>query len=194
MKASVFLTILTSATASLCCIVPFLGLLGGSSIFISTVSWLQPFRPFLIAGTFLMLGFAWYRAIKASRKDDCGCESEKFSFVQSKKFLSVITIVSLLLISFPSFSRFMIRANDNDVSNVDQDRNKKLTLTVKGMTCSSCERHIESELIKLSGVSFVKASYSDKSTTVEYSPDKIDKERIIAAIDSTGYTVERIDN
>lgn len=190
MKASVLLTILTSASASLCCIVPFLGLLGGSSSLISTVSWLEPFRPFFIAGTFLMLGFAWYSAIKASTTDDCGCKSEKPSFLQSKRFLSVVTIVSLLLISFPSFSRLMIQANDNDVSIVDQERNKKITLAVNGMTCSSCERHIESEVIKLSGVSSVKASYSGKSATVEYNPEKVDKEKIVAAINSTGYTVQ----
>lgn len=191
MKASVLLTILTSASASLCCIVPFLGLLGGSSGLISTVSWLEPFRPFFIAGTFLILGFAWYRAIKASKKDDCGCGPQKPSFVQSKKFLSVITVVSLLLISFPSFSRLMIRANDNDVSNVDQERNKKITLTVTGMTCASCERHIETEVIKLSGVSSVNVSYFGKSATIEYSPEKVDKEKIIAAINNTGYRVEQ---
>lgn len=190
MKTSVLLTILTSASASLCCIVPFLGLLGGSSGLISTVSWLEPFRPFFIAGTFLMLGFAWYRAIKTSTKDDCGCQSEKRSFVHSKKFLTIITVVSLLLISFPSFSRLVIKANDNDVSNVDQGRNKTITLTINGMTCASCERHIESEVIKLSGVSSVTASYSGNSATIEYDPEKVNQEKIITAISSTGYRVQ----
>ena len=190
MKASVLLTILMSASASLCCVLPFLALLGGSSSLISTVSWLEPFRPFLIAGTFLMLGFAWYSAIKASRRDDCRCAPENPSFVRSKSFLSVVTIVSLLLISFPSISRFMIRANDNALSNIEEERNEKIALTVNGMTCSSCERHIESEVIKLSGVSSVKASYSGKSATVEYNPEKVNKEKIVAAINSTGYTVQ----
>lgn len=190
MKTSVLLTILTSASASLCCIVPFVALLGGSSSLISTASWLEPFRPFFIAGTFLMLGFAWYSAIKAGRKDDCGCAPENPSFVQSKSFLSVITIVSLLLISFPSISRFIIRTNDNALSNIEQESNEKITLTVNGMTCSSCERHIESEVIKLSGVSSVKASYPSKSATVQYNPEKVDRDEIIAAINSTGYTVQ----
>ena len=189
MKASVLLTILTSASASLCCIVPFLGLIGGSSSLISAVSWLEPFRPFFIGGTFLVLGLAWYSAMKSSGKDDCGCEPEKPSFVKSKKFLSIITVVSLLLVSFPSFSRLMIQANDHDVSNVDQDRSKKITLTVNGMTCSSCEQHIESEVIKLSGISSVKASYSGKSATIEYNPEKVNEEKIVAAIKRTGYTV-----
>lgn len=71
----------------------------------------------------------------------------------------------------------------------DQEKNKKITLSVNGMTCASCEHHIESEVIKLSGVSSVKASYADKSAVVAYNPDKVDEAKIIAAINETGYKV-----
>ena len=189
MKASVLLTVLTSASASLCCIVPLFGLIGGSSSLMSAVSWLEPFRPYFIGGTFLMLGFAWYSSMMVVRKDDCGCESEKPSFLRSKRFLSIVTVVSLLLISFPSFSHLFIPSNENGASTVSQERNKKITLDVNGMTCASCEHHIENEVIKLSGVSSVKASYASKSATVEYNPQQVDREKIIAAINKTGYTV-----
>lgn len=189
MKASVLLTVLTSASASLCCIVPLLGIVGGSSSLMSSVSWLEPFRPFFIGGTFLLLGFAWYRTIN-TKKDDCGCEVEKPTFFQTKKFLGVITIVSLLLLSFPSYSKYLIQNGSSDISTTDQqEKNKKITLAVEGMTCTSCEQHIESEVKKLSGVSEVKASYENKSTTVEYDPQKVDETKIIAAINGTGYTV-----
>lgn len=191
MKASVLLTVLTSASASLCCIAPLFGLIGGSSSLMSAVSWLEPFRPYFIGGTFLMLGFAWYSSIMVVKKDDCGCEPEKRSFVQSKKFLSVVTIVSLLLMSFPSFSRFFIPPNENGASIVSQERSEKITLGVNGMTCASCERHIESEVIQLSGVSSVKASFAGKSATVEHNPQKVNREEIIVAINKTGYSVEQ---
>jgi mercuric ion transport protein len=190
MKASVLLTIITSASASLCCIVPVLGLIGGSSSLISTVSWLEPIRPFLVGGTVLLLGFAWYGSFKAVKKDDCGCEPEKPSFFQSKKFLGVVTVLSLLLLSFPSYSRYLMQDN-SPVVNEDQEKTKKITLGVNGMTCASCEQHIESEVIKLSGVSSVKASYENKSAVVEYNPQKVDEAKIIAAINETGYTVEK---
>lgn len=48
MKASMLLTILTSASASLCCIVPVFGLIGGASSLVSSVLWLEPFRPYMI--------------------------------------------------------------------------------------------------------------------------------------------------
>lgn len=188
MKASVLLTVLSSASASLCCIVPFLGIVGGSGSIMSSVSWLEPFRPFFIGGTFLLLGFAWYKSLKTSKEDNCGCEARQ-SFFQSKKFLGAVTVLSLLLISFPTYSKFISpRANSASVD-VDQEKNKKITLSVNGMTCASCEHHIESEVIKLSGVSSVKASYTDKSATVAYNPDKVDEAKIIAAINETGYQV-----
>jgi mercuric ion transport protein len=194
MKASVLLTILTSASASLCCIVPILGIIGGSGSLVSTVSWLEPFRPFFIGGTVLLLGFAWYSSFKSNEKDDCGCEPAKKSFLQSRKFLGVVTLLSLLLLSFPSYSKFLMQNTPSQVTVADQDKNKKITLGVTGMTCASCEHHIESELIKLSGVSSVKASYANKSATVEFDPIKVDEAKIIAAINGTGYTVNNTPN
>lgn len=157
----------------------------------SSVSWLEPYRPFFIGGTFLFLGFAWFKTVRSSRTDDCGCEKEP-SFFQSKKFLGIVTVLSLLLISFPSYSRFLQK--QEPVNTVDQDKNKKLVLSVSGMTCASCEHHIESEVVKLSGVSSVKASYADKSTVVTFDPQKVDEEKIIAAINETGYKVEKGSN
>lgn len=190
MKASVLLTVLTSASASLCCIVPILGVIGGSSSLVSTVSWLEPFRPFFIGGTVLLLGFAWFSSFTSNAKDDCGCEPEKKSFLQSRKFLGVVTVLSLLLLSFPSYSKYLMQDNTS-VASQDQEKTKKITLGVNGMTCASCEHHIESEVIKLSGVSSVKASYENKSTVVEYNPQKVDEVKIIAAINETGYIVDK---
>ena len=190
MKTSILLTVLTSASASLCCIVPVLGIIGGSGSIMASASWLQPYRPVFIVGTFLLLGFAWYKTIRISKADACGCERSA-SFFQSKKFLGIVTVLSLLLISFPSYSKFLIQAQTPVDSIGMQDKNKKLKVSVSGMTCESCEHHIESQVIKLSGVSSVKASYSEKSTTVVYDPAKVDETKIIAAINGTGYKVEQ---
>jgi len=190
MKAPVLLTIVTSATASLCCIVPLLGVIGGSSSLMSNVSWLESFRPFFIGGTFLLLGFAWYKNIRLTKEkeDDCGCAPRQ-SFLQSRKFLAAVTVLSLLLISFPSYSKYFVQYN-NSVVAANQDKSKTITLSVSGMTCSSCEHHIETEVLKVSGVSSVDASYTNKSTTVVFDAQKVDEKKIIAAINATGYVVE----
>jgi copper ion binding protein len=190
MKASVLLAILTSASASLCCIVPILAIVGGSSSLMSTVSWLEPVRPFLIGGTFLLLGVAWYGVLKKANKDECGCTPANVSFFQSKRFLTIITVLSLLLLSFPSYSRYLI-PDKSIASTTYQEKPKMITLNVSGMTCSSCEHHVESEVMKLSGVSAVKASYASKSATIEFNPQKVDQKTIIEAINKTGYKVEK---
>ena len=51
--------VLTAISASLCCITPVLALLAGTSGLASTFSWLDPFRPYLIGLTILVLGIAW---------------------------------------------------------------------------------------------------------------------------------------
>ena len=50
--------LLTAITASLCCITPVLALIAGTSGIASTFSWIEPFRPYLIGLTILVLGFA----------------------------------------------------------------------------------------------------------------------------------------
>jgi copper ion binding protein len=188
MKAQVLLSVLTAAGASLCCITPLLAIAAGTSSAAASFSWIEPFRPYLISGTVLVLGFAWFQNLRVKKEDDCGCEP-KVSFIQSRKFLGTVTIFSLLLITFPSYSKFLFSSNNVSIAQ-DQTTNKKIELAVKGMTCTSCEIHIEGEVKKLPGVSFVKASYEKGSTIVEFDESKVDKDKIIAAINGTGYKVD----
>ena len=49
--------LLTAIAASLCCITPVLALIAGTSGLASTFSWLEPFRPYFIGLTILVLAF-----------------------------------------------------------------------------------------------------------------------------------------
>ena len=73
--------LLTAIAASLCCITPVLALIAGTSGLASNFSWLEPFRPYFIGLTILVLGFAWYQKLKPQKKIDCKCETtEKPNF------------------------------------------------------------------------------------------------------------------
>ena len=48
--------VLAAVAASLCCIAPVLALLAGTTGVAATFSWLEPFRPYLIGFTILILG------------------------------------------------------------------------------------------------------------------------------------------
>lgn len=87
--------VITAIGASLCCITPVLALISGASGIASSFSWMEPFRPYLIAITLGVLGFAWYQKLKPKTAEEiaCACEDdEKPSFFQSKTFLSIITV------------------------------------------------------------------------------------------------------
>lgn len=193
MKTQTALCVLTALSASVCCITPVFAILGGTGSLATSVHWLEPLRPYFISASVLVLGFAWFQSFNA-KKEDCDCETpKKKSFFQSRTFLSVITIFSFLLIAFPSYSKFFFQNSTNQVAQ-EQNKNKKIELTVSGMTCTSCELHIESEVKKLPGVSFVKASYENGSTTVEFDEQKIKADKIIAAINETGYKAGQASN
>lgn len=79
--------LLTAIAASLCCITPVLALIAGTSGLVSTFSWLEPFRPYFIGLTILVLGFAWYQKLKPQEQIDCNCKTEeKPKFIQKKHF------------------------------------------------------------------------------------------------------------
>ena len=77
-----YLSIVTAITAFVCCITPLLAILAGSSGLVSTFSWIEPFRPYLIVLTIGILGFAWYLKLKPKTQEeiDCACEEAKPSF------------------------------------------------------------------------------------------------------------------
>ena len=61
--------ILTAMAASICCITPVLALIAGTSGIASTFSWVEPFRPYLIGITILVLVFAWYQKLRPKTQD-----------------------------------------------------------------------------------------------------------------------------
>lgn len=184
--------VLTAVTASLCCITPVLALISGASGVASTFSWMEPFRPYLIGLTILVLGFAWYQKLKPKTKDeiDCACEDEtKSFFLQSKKFLLIVTLLAVLMLAFPTYSQIFYSQPNKETVYVSQSNIVKKTFEVKGMTCSGCEAPVQSEVNKLDGIISVKASYENANTVVSYDKTKVDETSIVKAINSTGYKV-----
>lgn len=184
--------ILTAIAASICCITPVMALFAGTSGIASTFSWVEPFRPYLIGITVLVLVFAWYQKLrtKAQEEIDCACEDDaKPSFWQSKSFLLIVTVFAGLMLAFPNYSNIFYAQPGKDVVYVSQSYIVKHLFDVEGMTCPGCEAHVESEVNKLDGILSVKASYEGANTVVEYDKTKTDLAAIQEAINSTGYKI-----
>ncbi|MBU0940017.1 MAG: mercuric transport protein MerTP [Bacteroidetes bacterium] len=182
--------LLTAITASLCCITPVLALIAGISGIASTFSWIEPFRPYLIGMTILVLAFAWYQKLKPQKKMDCECETdEKPKFIQSKKFLRIITVFAIVMLAFPYYSEIFYPKRENQIIVVDKSDIKTTEFKIRGMTCTSCEKHINHEVNKLNGIVNSKASYENGNAIIGYDKSKTNAMEIERAINSTGYKV-----
>jgi copper ion binding protein len=190
--------LLVAITASLCCITPVLALISGVGGIAASFSWLEPLRPFMIGLTIAVLGFAWYQLLKPKPADvDCGCEPSeeaKTPFMQTKLFLGMVTVFATLMLAFPHYSSIFYPEVTKNIVATDAYEVRQIKLEVEGMTCTSCEDHINHEVSKLSGVYEVKASYENGNTVVKFDPEKISKEEIVKAINGTGYTVKENTN
>jgi len=196
-NSTAFVSLLTAVTASVCCITPLLAILAGSSGLVTTFSWIEPFRPYLIALTIGILGLAWYLKLKPKTQEEINCacdEEEKPSFWQSKNFLFMVTVFAGLMLAFPYYSNIFYSQPSKDIVYVSQLNIIKYTFEVEGMTCAGCEAHVESEVNNLDGILSVKASYANTNTVVEYDKTKVDLTAIRKAINTTGYKVIDTEN
>ncbi|HIF29629.1 MAG: mercuric transport protein MerTP [bacterium] len=182
--------LLTAITASLCCITPVLALIAGTSGIASTFSWIEPFRSYLIGLTLLILGFAWYQKLKTRKEIDCECETdEKPKFIQSKKFLGIVTAFAIVMLAFPYYSGIFYPKMEKQIMIVDKSDISTTEFKISGMTCASCEEHVNHEVNKLNGIVNSKASYENENAIIEFDLTKTNENEIEKAINSTGYKV-----
>lgn len=182
--------LLAAFTASLCCITPLLAFIAGTSGLAATFSWIEPLRPYLIALTVFVLGFAWYLKLKPKKQLDCNCEKEeKIPFTQSKMFLGTVTLFAVVMLAFPYYAGIFYPTTEKQIIIVDQSNIRKIEFTISGMTCASCGEHVNSEVNKLSGIISSEASYESRNAMVKFDDSKTNIDEIENAINGTGYVV-----
>jgi len=183
-------SLLTAITASLCCITPVLAVIAGTSGIASTFSWIEPFRPYLIGLTVLVLVFAWYQKLKPQKKIDCECDiNEKPKFIQSKTFLGIVTVFAIVMLAFPYYSGVFYPNTEKQIIVVDKSDIKTIEFKIRGMTCASCEEHVNHEVNKLNGIVNSKTSYEKGNAIIEFDKTKTNEIEIEKAINNTGYSV-----
>ncbi|MFT4851353.1 MAG: mercuric ion transport protein [Sediminicola sp.] len=183
-------SLLTAITASLCCITPVLAIIVGTSGIASIFSWVEPFRPYLIGLTILVLGFAWYQKLKPKKEIDCECETdERPKFIQSKKFLGIVTGFAILMLAFPYYSGIFYPKTEKQIMVVEKSDLFTTEFKISGMTCASCEEHVNHEVNKLNGIVNSKASYENGNAIIEFDRTKTNEAQIEKAINATGYKV-----
>jgi copper chaperone CopZ len=182
--------LLTAVTASLCCFTPVLALIAGTSGIASTFTWIEPFRPYLIGLTILVLGFAWYQKLKHKKEIDCECDTDKKpKFLQKKTFLGIVTAFAIIMLAFPYYSGIFYPNTGKQIIVVDKSDISTTELKISGMTCANCEEHVNHEVNKLIGIVNSKASYENGNAIIEFDRTKTNETEIEKAINSKAYRV-----
>jgi len=186
-------SLLSAVASSLCCITPILALISGSTGYASTFSWLEPFRPYFIGFTILVLGVAWYQKLKPQNARDCDCENNgKPSFFQSKLFLGIVTIFAIIMTLFPHYSSVFYPNVKKEIGEVKYSNINTINLEIKGMTCTSCEKHIIHSVNQLNGIINISSSYKNGNAEIKFDNSKTTINKIENAINLTGYSVINI--
>ncbi|MEQ8360182.1 MAG: mercuric transport protein MerTP [Cytophagales bacterium] len=187
--------LLVAITASLCCITPVFATLAGIGGLAATFSWMEPFRPYLIGITILVLGFAWYQKLRPRTQEEieCACEKdENPSFWQSKKFLGIVTVFAVLMLAFPSYSGIFFPNNNkaDKVIVVKKSDILNAELNIKGMTCTGCEHSVNAALNISEGVLEASSSYESGISTVKFDQTKVSVDQLATNVEeATGYKV-----
>ncbi len=189
-KKAAYTGLLAAIAASSCCIPPVIALIAGFGGSASALSWMEPFRPYLIGLAILAIGYAWYNYLKPKNADDCGCETDvKSRWFQTKEFLIGITLFAVISISFPYYSHIFYPDNKKHFDVVNESHIQSISFDIRGMTCASCEQHVTHAINELEGIVNVKTSFEKASSDVEFDNTKTTIEDIEKAINSTGYKV-----
>ena len=192
-KGAVATGIIAALAASSCCIPPVIAAIAGVGGAAGSLSWMEPLRPYLIGLAVVAIAYAWYNHLKPKKDDDCGCDIEKPKWYQTKGFLVGMTLFAAISITFPYYSSIFFPDNKKEVLVVDSNSIQKINVEIEGMTCNACENHVNHAVNELSGIVDVNTSYTKGNTIVEFDDTQTNILEIEEAINSTGYTVTKID-
>lgn len=130
----------------------------------SSLSSLEPARPYLIGLAIATLGFTWYRSLRTKEGKQCGpegaCTVKKKCFLASRTFLIIFTNASIALMAFPYYAKlFYPKPEKQNIVVVESNNIETATFHIKGMTCAGCEAHVNSEITKVPGVMDAQTAY-----------------------------------
>ena len=182
--------VIAAISASLCCITPVLAVLAGSTGMASSFSWMEPFRPYLITLTVVVLTYAWWDKLKPQKEEiECACDPDehgKVSFWYTKTFLIFVTLFSVVMLSFPYWGDVFIESDIQTIK-IEKQNLAQVEVAIEGMTCKACEATIEKVVLDTGAVGSVKASSDTKNALISFDKTKINVKELAKAIATTGY-------
>jgi copper chaperone CopZ len=93
------------------------------------------------------------------------------------------------MLAFPYYSNMFYLNSQKQVVVVDKSNIKTTEYKISGMTCASCEAHVNHEVNKLDGIVNSITSYENGNAIIKFDETKTNELEIEKAINSTGYNV-----
>jgi len=170
--------------ASICCVGPLLLIavgLGAGVAVISRYHWL------FIAAAVAVLALAWTKYFR--EKTRCACEDKT---MQGRRRGTVTLLIATAIVlgfvglntSHYLFARTPTSAQTQLPVTTGMNR---IVIPVEGMTCPTCEVGVRYALKSVNGVESARVSVATKTATVDYDPSKTNPEKLVTAINATGY-------
>lgn len=186
--------LVAGALASLCCVGPaLLGVIGLGTL--GAAGALEAYRPFLLAGTFVLLGSAFYFVYRKHevRCADGSCRREDAGR-GIKAGLWGVTALAMGAAFYPQLKSFAIGACCVPAEATAQQAaigstrvEDGVVIEVTGMTCTGCAHTIKGALEKVAGVKSAEVSFETNRAVVSGTWDTAGLKRLIAAIKAAGY-------
>lgn len=100
-----------------------------------------------------------------------------------------MTLVSMLLISFPLYSHYFIK--ENSLQTVNSNNAKTIHLTIGGMSCQGCANNIMMSLSQTSGIVKDTVIFETKKAIITFDETKITEYKIIKSIEAIGFIAHK---
>lgn len=183
--------LLVSIGASLCCTLPILATFFGFSLFAGASAFFESFRPYLLTGTFLLLGFSYYQMFKKPKQAEIDCECDDDTLRKNKTMKYLLHFVTLATLFFAFFPQ-IINSNSNDGFAASTVKVQKIAIMdIGGMTCEGCAIGVHNAVTSLEGVVKADVSLDTKIAIVYLAENASVKEADMRkVITNVGFTVE----
>lgn len=192
-RRPIFSFIGAAIAASLCCVGPLaLVTLGVGGAWVGNLTALEPFRPYLIGLTLLLMGYAFYKIYAKPRAEACApgsyCANPKSDKI-NKITLWISTVFVIGLLAAPYIAEELAARENAEAQRISElaVQLNQITLDVPGMNCPSCPLTVQKSLKNLDGVISAKATMEDKKALVIFDPSKVTIDAMIEATTNAGY-------
>lgn len=175
-----------AVAASVCCIGPLvLVLLGVSGAWIAGLTALEPFRPYLMVISVLLLGLAFYRVYRTP-KENCDPGSACAHPTSRRRAKTVLWVVSLLVIGLLVSPYVLPRVYaGRDTAAVANS--ETAILTVGNMTCDACTVTIRTGLMRLPGVADAHVTLQPPRAEITFDPSVVSVKDLVETTTNLGY-------